>query len=101
VDFPKNFFRKYERLDVLIHNAAIFDITQKDVVYTSEGIEAVWATNHLGPVLLTKLLLDVIENSEQGRIITISSKGLKAKPLLKVYLEDPEFRKKKFSLVDA
>ena len=99
--FSKNFFHKYEKLDVLIHNAAIFDITQKDVVYTSEGIEAVWATNHLGPALLTKLLLDVIKNSEQGRIITIASKGLKAKPFLKVDLEDPEFRKKKFSLVDA
>jgi NAD(P)-dependent dehydrogenase (short-subunit alcohol dehydrogenase family) len=97
----KNFFHKYDRLDVLIHNAAIFDVTQKDVVYTSEGIEAVWATNHLGPSLLTKLLLDAIKNSEQGRIITIASKGLKAKPFLKVDLEDPEFRKKKFSIIDA
>jgi NAD(P)-dependent dehydrogenase (short-subunit alcohol dehydrogenase family) len=86
---------------VLIHNAAIFDITQNDVVYTSEGKEAVWHTNHLGPVLLTKLLLDAIKNSEQGRIITIASKGLKAKPFLKVDLGDPEFKKKKFSLVDA
>jgi len=100
-EFSKNFYYKYERLDVLIHNAAIFDITQKDVVHTSEGKEAVWATNHLGPVLLTKLLLDAVKNSEQGRIITIASKGLKAKPLLKIDLKDPEFRKKKFSLVDA
>ena len=100
-EFSKTFCRQYGRLDVLIHNAAIFDITQKDVVYTSEGKEAVWATNHLGPVLLTKLLLDAIKNSEQGRIITIASKGLKAKPFLKVNLGDPEFRKKKFSLVDA
>lgn len=92
---------EYKRIDVIIHNAAIFDITQKDVVYTSEGIEAVWATNHLGPSLLTKLLLDAIKNSEQGRIITIASKGLKAKPFLKVDLEYPEFRKKKFSIIDA
>ena len=86
---------------MLIHNAAIFDITQKDVVYTNEDIEAVWATNHLGPTLLTNLLLDAIKNSEQGRIISIASKGLKAKPFLKIDLEDPEFRKKKFSIVDA
>jgi NAD(P)-dependent dehydrogenase (short-subunit alcohol dehydrogenase family) len=100
-EFSKTFCRQYGKLDVLIHNAAIFDITQKDAVYTSEGIEAVWATNHLGPVLLTNLLLDAIKSSTQGRIITIASKGLKAKPFLKIDLADPEFRKKKFSVADA
>ncbi|MCK4824829.1 SDR family NAD(P)-dependent oxidoreductase [bacterium] len=34
------FLAKYERLDVLIHNAAIFDITQKKATCTDEGIEA-------------------------------------------------------------
>lgn len=99
--FAKNFLQKYNKLDVLIHNAAIFDITQKEATYTTESIETVWATNHIGPVLMTDLLLEAIKNSTQGRIITIASQGLQAKPFLKVDLADPEFRKKKFSAVDA
>ena len=95
------FLAKYEHLDVLIHNAAIFDITQKKAAYTAEGIESVWATNHLGPVLLTKLMWDALVNSAQGRVITIASKGLMAKPFLKVDLQDPEFKKKPFSIENA
>jgi len=95
------FLAKYEHLDVLIHNAAIFDITQKQATYTAEGNESVWATNHLGPVLLTELLWDALANSSNGRVITIASKGLMAKPFLKVDLEDPEFKKKPFSVENA
>lgn len=100
-ELSKTFTGKYDRLDVLIHNAAIFDITQKEASYTSEGIEAVWSTNHVGPVLLTNLLLEALKNSKQGRILTIASQGLQAKPFLKVDLADPEFREKKFKIVDA
>jgi len=100
-DLADVFLAKYWALDLLIHNAAIFDIRQKKSVYTSEGIESVWATNHLGPVLLTELLWDAVANSTQGRVITIASKGLMAKPFLKVDLEDPEFRQKSFSVENA
>jgi len=91
----------YQKLDVLINNAAIFDITQKNIIYTQENIESIWATNHLGPVLLTQLLLDKIKQSQQGRIINIGSKGLTAMPFLKVNLEDPEFKDRKFSVIQA
>lgn len=100
-EFARNLRQKYDTLDVLIHNAAIFDITQKQPQNTSEGIESIWATNHLGPVLLTELLADSLQNSDQGRIITIASKGLMAKPSLKVDLKDPEFRDKKFNVANA
>ncbi|MCP4612410.1 MAG: SDR family NAD(P)-dependent oxidoreductase [Planctomycetes bacterium] len=90
-----------EVLDVLIQNAAIFDITHKKIAFTEEGIESIWATNHLGSVLLTELLLDTLRQSSQGRIITIASKGLMAMPFLKVNLKDPEFRDRKFSVTKA
>jgi NAD(P)-dependent dehydrogenase (short-subunit alcohol dehydrogenase family) len=99
--FAEAFCSRHETLDVLIHNAAAFDTTRKEAVFTTEGVESIWATNHVGPVLLTDLLLDSIERSEQGRIITISSKGLIAYPFLKVNLEDPEFRRRKFSVAKA
>lgn len=51
-DLAKHFKDNYDVLDVLVQNDAIFDITQKDIAFTEEGIESIWATNHLGPVLL-------------------------------------------------
>lgn len=95
------FLAQYDRLDVLIHNAAIFDITRKEAIYTAEGIELFWATNHIGPVLLTERFLPALEASAQGRILTVGSKGLLAKPFLKVDLTDPEFRERKFSAANA
>ncbi|MDK2808287.1 MAG: hypothetical protein PWP24_1022 [Clostridiales bacterium] len=91
----------YNHVDVLIHNAAIFDISQKEAEFSAEGVETIWMTNHIGPVYLTSLLEDLIEKSEDGRIITISSKGLLAMPGLKVDLKDPEFRERKFSVTKA
>ena len=99
--FAEAFTSKYNRLDVLILNAAIFDITQKQRFDTIEGIESVWATNHIGAVLLTELMWRVLKNSSQGRVLTIASKGLIAKPFLKVDFEDPEFRSKPFSMENA
>lgn len=99
--FARDFKSKYETLDVLIHNAAIFDISQKKANKTEEGIESVWAVNHLGPVLLTELLLENLSNSDEGRILTVSSQGLVAMPSLKIDMDDPEFDKKKFTVTKA
>lgn len=99
--FAEHIQKKYDSIDVLIHNAAVFNITQKEPVLTKEGIENVWAINHIGPILLTHLLMDLLKKSTQGRILTVSSQGLLAKPLLKVDLSDPEFKNKKFNIVNA
>jgi NAD(P)-dependent dehydrogenase (short-subunit alcohol dehydrogenase family) len=99
--FAQAFLKKYDRLDVLIHNAASFDISVKNPIITQDGIESIWATNHLGPVLMTQLLLDALLNSMQGRIITIASKGLVTFPFIQVNLDDPEFKKRKFSVIKA
>ncbi len=92
---------KYNKLDVLIHNAADFDISRKDPVYSEENIETVWATNHIGPVLLTNLLINKSKQSEQGRIITVASQGLILHPFLKINMEDLEFRNSGFSVAKA
>jgi NAD(P)-dependent dehydrogenase (short-subunit alcohol dehydrogenase family) len=59
--FAEEYRAKYEVLDVLIHNAAAFDIRAKARQVTEDGIENIWATNHLGPVWLTDLLLDPLK----------------------------------------
>lgn len=99
--FASEFNAKYDALDVLIHNAAAFDIRAKTRRLTEDGIESIWATNHLGPVQLTDLLLEALKRAEQGRVITISSKGLMAYPFLKVDIDDPEFERRKFSVQKA
>lgn len=93
--------KSLDHLDVLIHNAADFDITQKEALQTIDGVERIWATNHIGPILLTNLLMPLLKKSKQGRILTVASKGLLLYPRMKVDLLDPEFKKRKFSVPKA
>lgn len=57
-------------LHVLINNAGLII---KDRTETEDGIEATFAINHLGPFLLTELLLERITESAPARIVTVSS----------------------------
>ena len=98
--FAVEFNRRYARLDVLIHNAANFDHRQKERVLTEEGLETVFATNHLGPFLLTHLLLDMLKASAPSRIITIASKGLISYPILDIEFNNL-YGERKFSMQHA
>jgi len=89
---------KTHHIDVLIHNAAIFDIGQKTTKYNNESIETIFFTNFLGPVLLNNLLVDELNRSKNPRVIVISSKGLIAHPFLKINYENPEYKNVKFSV---
>lgn len=62
----------YERVDVLVNNAGTV-FARRTV--TEDGIEATFAVNHLGPFLLTNLLLDLIRQSAPARIVNVSSVG--------------------------
>lgn len=62
----------YDRLDVLINNAAV--ITRERQV-TESGLELQFAVNHLAPFLLTELLLGLLEASAPARVITVSSEA--------------------------
>ena len=95
-------FKAYhDRLDILIHNSADFDISRKEPEYSDEDVEIVWATNHVGPVLLTHLLMRELSRGEQSRVIMVASKGLVMHPFLRVKLEDPGFRKGSFRIDKA
>ena len=97
----REFKAKHNMLDVLISNAAAFDLSQKTPMKTAEGIESVWATNQLGPVLLVDELMQPLKNSPQGRIITVASQGLVVHPRMMVDIDDPEFEKRRFSISKA
>jgi NAD(P)-dependent dehydrogenase (short-subunit alcohol dehydrogenase family) len=61
---------RFDRLDVLVNNAATFHWRRRT---TPDGIEAQLAVNHLAPFLLTHLLLDRLRASAPARIVTVSS----------------------------
>ena len=86
--FADEYSRNLDQLDVLIHNAANFDLALKQPILTEDGIETIFATNHVGVFLLTHLLLDLLKNSAPSRIITIASKGLTLYPNLDIEFDN-------------
>jgi NAD(P)-dependent dehydrogenase (short-subunit alcohol dehydrogenase family) len=66
----REFEHRYDHLDVLINNAAVF---KRQRTLTADGHETMFATNHLGPFLLTNLLLERLKASPAARILTISA----------------------------
>jgi NAD(P)-dependent dehydrogenase (short-subunit alcohol dehydrogenase family) len=100
LEFADAFKQRYDRLDVLIHNAANFDHTQKQPVLTADRLETIFATNHLGPFLLTRLLLDALKASAPSRVITVASKGLMSYPFLDIEF-DNIYGERKFNMQHA
>ena len=74
-----------EPLHILINNAAVMNIPERTL--TSDGLETQFATNHLGPFLLTNRLLPKLLSSvpssppDSVRIINLSSVGHQFSPL--------------------
>ena len=62
--------QRYSRLDVLINNAAVL---MRHRILTADGIETMFAVNHLAYFALTNRLLDTMRASESARIINVSS----------------------------
>ncbi|MCG2783639.1 MAG: SDR family oxidoreductase [Anaerolineae bacterium] len=99
-DFVAEFSSRHPRLDVLIHNAANFDHSQTKPVLTEDGVETVFATNHVNIFLMTQLLLDTLKASAPSRIITVASQGLMTYPFLDIEFDNLNGQKK-FSMQHA
>ena len=66
------FAEKYQRLDVLLNNAgATFDKFE----LTKDGVERTMAVNHFGYFLMTYYMLPLLKNTENSRIVSVSSKA--------------------------
>jgi retinol dehydrogenase-14 len=68
--FAAGFLRDEERLDILVHNAAVFRLDRHE---TRDGIEETLAVNHLAPFLMTHLLLPLLSATAGSRIVVVSS----------------------------
>jgi retinol dehydrogenase 14 len=66
----REFGARHPRLHVLVNNAGVSLPRRQETV---DGLETVFATNHLGPFLLTNLLLPALNAGAPARIVTVSS----------------------------
>lgn len=67
-----------EPLHVLVHDAGVM---APERTVTDDGLELTFATNALGPFLLTGLLEEPLKASAPARIVTVSSGGMYAQRL--------------------
>jgi len=67
--------QRFPKIDVLINNAGgIFS----ERGFSVDGIERTFATNHLGPFLLTNLVIDLVTGGT-GRIVNVAADGYPSK----------------------
>eukprot|EP00588_Corethron_pennatum_P004855 CAMPEP_0194284324 /NCGR_PEP_ID=MMETSP0169-20130528/27333_1 /TAXON_ID=218684 /ORGANISM="Corethron pennatum, Strain L29A3" /LENGTH=356 /DNA_ID=CAMNT_0039030109 /DNA_START=98 /DNA_END=1168 /DNA_ORIENTATION=- len=71
--FAAEFLASHDRLDLLINNAAIMATAYSSVRWPGGTVEKQFATNHLGPFLLTGLLQQVLEATSGARVVNHSS----------------------------
>jgi len=90
-DFNKNFFR----LDLLINNAGVM---MPPYSKTADGFELQFGTNHLGHFALTGLLMDLIINTENSRVVNVSSTSHKSG---KIDFDDLDWEKRTYKKMRA
>ena len=88
--------QKYPRLDVLVNNAGGAPPAR---TLSADGIEMTLATNHLGPALLTLLLLDLLKAGAPSRIVNVSS--CEAQSPARLDMNDLQFERRKYGNIAA
>lgn len=78
------------RLDGLVNNAGVLP---PERTHTDEGFELTFATNVLGPFLLTALLLPALEAAAPARVVNVSSGGMYT---AKLELDDLQLERREF-----
>lgn len=68
--FASDLAGRYPRLDVLVNNAGLI-LGERST--TQDGFETTFQVNHLGPFLLTNLLLPNIKAAAPSRIVNVAS----------------------------
>ncbi len=89
-EFAFDFLASDASLDVLINNAGVLPAER---THTEEGFELTFATNVLGPFLLTALLLPALRRSAPSRVVNVSSGGMYT---ARIDLDDPQLQRRDF-----
>jgi dehydrogenase/reductase SDR family protein 12 len=80
--FAERLRAELPRLDVLVNNAGAM-VSERTL--SVDGIELTFATNVLGPFLLTNLLIPLLQESQPARIVNVSSGGMYTQ---RIHLDD-------------
>lgn len=86
-DFSAAFRDQFDHLDVLINNAGVLDYSGRKA---ANGYELQLMTNHLGHMLMTSLLLDLMPDNSGSRIVSLTSVAHKG---AKIYFDDIQCEK--------
>nr|NP_956671.1 uncharacterized protein LOC393348 [Danio rerio]AAH53255.1 Zgc:64106 [Danio rerio] len=68
--FAAQILKEEKELHILVNNAGASGLP---IQITADGLEITFATNHVGPFLLTSLLLDLLKKSAPARIVNVAS----------------------------
>jgi len=89
--FAQRFAAEQPWLRVLVNNAGVLPTERER---SGDGIELTFATNVIGPFLLTALLLPRLRAAAPARVITVSSGGMYTSRLRG---DDPQLERRNFS----
>lgn len=90
-DFVEEVASAFPAVDVLINNAGVMAL---DRGVTEDGFETHFGINHLGHFALTMLMLPLLERTEHGRVVNVSSIGHRPG---RVDLDDPMYERRRYS----
>lgn len=88
--FADTIKEKEDKIDVLINNAGIYGDGERKL--TQDGNELHFQSNHLGPFLLTRLLVPKLKATTPSRIVNVSSEAHRLNR--SIDLDDVNFEKK-------
>jgi NAD(P)-dependent dehydrogenase (short-subunit alcohol dehydrogenase family) len=91
--FVSEFRERFASLDVLVNNAAA-SLPAREA--TPEGFERQWATNVLGPYVLTIKLIPVLEAAGHARVVNLSTRAAGG-----LDLSDTQYERRRYRHVAA
>jgi NAD(P)-dependent dehydrogenase (short-subunit alcohol dehydrogenase family) len=86
---------QHPRLDVLVNNAGAGALKRRT---SADGLECLFAVNHLAPFLLTKLLLPTLTKSAPARIVNVASMAYRRAVL---DFDDLQWERRKYQSLGA